>query len=342
MKSTLFTLVCVLPLIISCGEKAKQNNAPPSSGGLNADGYVVVTKPFFNELSTTARLLADEQVELMAPISGQVLQINFKEGSRVRKGQAIVRLDDRAWRAELLGVQAELNSALSDLARKKELLAVEGSTKEAIELATAKVEKLQSQKQQLQVNIDLANVKAPFSGTLGLRDFSVGAYLKQGDIITTLASSSKLKVDFELAQAYGNTLKLGDIINVHLESDTVQAKVYAIDPLVNQNTRTIRLRAELQQPKETILPGSYAEVVLKADKLESAILIPSQAVVPSIIEQTVYVSKNGTAKRVAVTLGNRNADEIHVLTGLNAGDTILTTGLLHVKDGMKVNFLKVN
>lgn len=342
MRSTLFTILCALPLLISCGNKVEKSNTATTSNALNAEAYVVQTKPFFHELSTTARLMAEEQVEIMAPIAGQVLAIYFKEGVPVRKGQAIVRLDDRAWSAGLLGIQAELNSANNDLTRKKELLTIEGSTKEAVELATAKVEKLQSQKQQLQVNIDLANVKAPFSGTLGLRDFSVGAYLKQGDVITSLASSNKLKVDFEMAQAYGGTLKKGDFVDVLIGEDTLQAKIYAIDPMVNQNTRTIKLRATLEQPESTILPGSFAEVMLKTDKLEKAILIPTQSVVPSISEQTVYVIKNGKAKRVTVTLGNRNADEIHVLTGLNAGDTVLTTGLLQVKDGMDIQIIKVN
>ena len=141
--------------ISSCGNSKTETPGASGAPVLSVEAYKVVAQAFSNKLTTTANLIADEQVELMAPISGQVLAIYFKEGGSVSKGQALMRLDDRSWKAQLLGVNAELVAAQKDYKRKTQLLAVEGSSQEEIDNAFAKVEMLKSQQQQLQVNINL-------------------------------------------------------------------------------------------------------------------------------------------------------------------------------------------
>jgi len=319
-----------------------KGNAAATMKPLKVEGYKVVEEPFSNEVTTTASLMASEQVEIKASIAGQVLAIYFKEGSTVREGQAIVRLDDRAWKAALIGVKAQLANAQKDYQRKKELLSIEGISQEEVDKAFTSVESLKSEMNQLEVNIGLANVTAPFSGKLGMRDFSKGAFLKQGDAITTLAATNELKVDFSLAQNLESSINVGDVVQIKVGNDTLKAKVYAISPTINTNTRTLNVRAMLSQPsKNRVLPGTYAQVIMSSQKLSNALLVPTQSIVPSISEQTLYVSQNGKAKRITVTLGNRTADKVHVLTGINAGDTVLTTGLLQIKDGMDLEFLNV-
>jgi len=327
--------------ITSCGN----DEADKPGGGVNilqVEAYKVVAQPFNNELITTANLIAEEQVELMAPMAGQVLAIYFKEGEKVTKGQTLVRLDDRSWKAQLVGVKAELDAAEKDYDRKKELLTVEGSSQEEVDNSFSKVEILKSQQQQLQVNIDLANVSAPFSGELGMRDFSEGAFLKQGDLITTLSANKQLKVDFTIAQMHTKSIEINKPVLVLIGNDTLEANVYAINPIINSQTRTLNVRALLaQKTDKKIKPGTFAEVLIATDVLEDAILIPTQAVIPSINEQTVYVCKNGKAVRKVIQMGNRNADNVHVLEGLSVGDTIITTGLLHIKEGMDLQIQSI-
>ncbi len=340
IKQSIFVIGLVLA-ITSCG-----NDEAEKSGGLanalQVEAYKVIPQPFNNELITTANLIAEEQVELMAPMAGQVLAIYFKEGERVTKGQTLVRLDDRSWKAQLVGVKAELEAAQKDYTRKKELLAVEGSSQEEVDNAFSKVEILKSQQQQLQVNIDLANVSAPFSGQLGMRDFSEGAFLKQGDIITTLSANNQLKVDFTIAQMHTKSIEINKPVLVLIANDTIEANVYAINPIIDAQTRTLNVRALLNQKADKkIKPGTFAEVLIATGMLENAILIPTQAVIPSINEQTVYVSKNGKAVRKVIQMGNRNADNVHVLEGLSVGDTVITTGLLHIKEGMDLKIQSI-
>ena len=212
-KITLFIIgISLLLTIFSCGND--EANQSKNGATLTVETYKVTAQPFNNELVTTASLMAEEQVELMAPIAGQVLTIFFKEGHKVKKGQPIIRLDDRSWKAELVGVNAELASAEKEYNRKKELLSIEGSSQEEVDLAFAKMQTLQSKQEQLQVNINLANVLAPFSGQLGMRNFSEGAFLKQGEVITSLTANNQLKVDFSIAQAYKKSIEIDKKVKV--------------------------------------------------------------------------------------------------------------------------------
>lgn len=323
--------------IFSCGnDQADQSSTETKT--LTVETYTVKAQPYNSQLVTTANLMAEEQVDIMAPITGQVLDIYFKEGQIINKGQTLVRLDDRSWKAELLGVNAEFVTAEKEYKRKKELLDVGGSSQEEIDLAYAKMQSLQAKKQQLQVNINLANVEAPFTGQLGMRNFSEGAFLQQGDLITSLTANAQLKVDFSVAQVYKKSIEVNKKVIVLVDNDSLEATIYAVNPSVNQETRMITARAMLDAGKnQTILPGTYAEVILPINAIDDALLVPTQAVVPSITEQTIYVYNNGKAERRVVTLGNRTADKVHVLTGIKAGDVILTTGLLAVKDGMSIS-----
>ncbi len=338
--------VTLLPLLVatmlSCSKNTETSTPAGARPALQVVGYKVVPHSFANDITATANLLASEQVELKAPLAGMVLAIYFKEGQQIREGQSIIRLDDRVWRAQLSGLNSELETAEKELQRRKDLLEIEGSSQEEIDLAATTIEKLKAQIQQLQVNIQLANVKAPFSGKMGMRDFSLGAFLKEGDVITTLTATNTLKVDFSLPQAYINSIEMGKAIHVLVGKDTLEADIYAISPMINAESRTINVRARLpQSAKKDLLPGTYAEVLVSTKFIDNALLVPTQAVVPEIKDQTVYLYKGGKAIRKTVELGTRTADKVHVITGVAAGDTVITTGLLQIKDGGQVKLQTV-
>ena len=343
MKKIVQSLIVVglILTLSSCGN-SKADQPAQAASALQVEAYEVTAEAYNNEVLTTANLMAEEQVELKAPMAGQVLAIYFKEGQYVNKGQTLVRLDDRSWKAELLGVNAELVAAENDYSRKNDLLSIGGSSQEEIDIAFSQVEILKSKQQQLQVSINLANVTAPFSGQLGMRDFSEGAFLSQGDVITTLSANQQLKVDFTVAQSNASSIEINSVVKVIIGTDTLSAKVYAINPVINTETRMIKVRALLQQKgANKIKPGTFAEVLIATEMTENAILIPTQAVVPSINEQTVYVYKNGKAERKTVLMGNRNADKVLILKGLSVGDTVITTGLLNIKEGMDIQIQTV-
>lgn len=329
------TLIALTAIIWSCGGTKK--DAQQSQGSLHVKGFKVTAQSFNSEVKTTATVMANEQVELKAPIAGQVLEIYFEEGATVNKGQQLIRMDDRSWIAQLVGVQAALENAQKDYERKKQLLAVEGSSQGEVDNAFSTVETLKSQAEQLKVNIDLANIKAPFSGKLGMRDFSKGAFLSQGQVITSLTAIDKLKIDFTMAQSHQNSIAIGKKIVVLIENDTLVVEIYAISPVVSTDSRTINVRAMLKQNEgKTYMPGVFAEVIVTTNFINDALLVPTQAIVPSITDQTIYVVKDGKAQKKIVQIGNRTKDLVHITEGLSEGEIVLTTGLLHVKDGMPV------
>lgn len=336
--SSMKGLFPLLLLVAACTTEQQQQQQDQ----LQVKAAQVKVTAFNSDLLTTANVLAFEEVVLKAPINATVLGIEFKEGEKISKGQSIIHLDDRIWKAQLIGKQAQLENAEKDYQRKLTLLDVEGSTQEEVDLAKSNLENLKSEVQKLRVNIALANVKAPFSGVLGMRDFSEGAYLKEGETITTLTNLDKLRLDFAIPQSLLESINKGTVVQCLHDGDTLDATVYAITPQINTASRTVSVRAVLSQDaKHQLLPGAYIQVLVATNHVDGALMVPTQSIVPEIDNQTIFVYKDGIAVRKNVVLGNRSNDMVHVKEGIEAGDTIITTGLLKVKDGMAVTIQEV-
>lgn len=340
--ATFLLFITITGFLSSCENSAEGDIISAPRAAMQVNGFKVEAKPFENDIKVTADLLAKEQVELKAPIAGMVLGIYFKEGEHVKKGDLLVRLDDRAWKAQLVGLKAQLKNAEKDLERKNALLEIEGSSQEEIDLAKTNVESLKAQIQQLQVNINLANVRAPFSGQIGMRDFSLGAYLKEGDVIASLTDVENLKVNFNLPEEYRKSIEIGNQVQVLINNDTIASKIYAINSVISTDSRTINVRSRLYQPKnKAIMPGAFAEVLVATNYVKDALMVPSQVIVPEIDKQTVYVYKGGKVTRNTIKLGARTNAEVHVTEGINEGDTIITTGLLQIREGMDVKLQSI-
>jgi membrane fusion protein, multidrug efflux system len=326
---------------VSCNQNRKMKNSGGYSSALLVDALVIKPQAFNTEIKTNANLIPFEQVEIKAPVSGTILSIYIKEGQVVKKGQPIIRIDDRGWKAELEGLRAQLLAANADLERKKELLPVEGASKQDIDEATAKVDELEAQIDQLNVNIDLANVVAPFDGKVGMRNFSVGAYLSQGQVIIELAQSWKLKVDFNLSGRYRNQLVPGKDVRVIYGKDTISSPIYAVSPIADNSSRMINVRAVIEKNTLNFVPGDFAEVIVPLNINDSALVVPTDCIVPELNNQTVFLYKGGKAIRRTVEVGSRSDTQVEILQGVRAGDTVLTTGLLQVKDNYPVTLNKV-
>jgi len=334
-------LVLFFLSMVSCSEAGKKNNSEGYGSALLVDVEVVKPQVFGTSIKTNANLLPFEEVEIKAPVSGTILAIYIEEGQVVKKGQPIIRIDDRSWKAEIKGLKAQLLSAKADLERKQQLLSVEGSSQQDIDEATAKVDELEAQIDQRQVNIDLANVVAPFDGKVGMRNFSLGTYLAQGQVIIELAQSWKLKVDFDLPVQYRDELTNGKIVHVLYDNDTIDSPIYAVNPVANSSSRTINVRSLIEKNSLNFVPGDFAEVIVPLKINNNSLLVPTDCIVPELNNQTVFLFKNGIAKRREVKLGSRTESHVEILEGIMAGDTILLTGLLQVKDNSPVRIRKV-
>ncbi len=331
---TIRLLLIFSVLILGCSE---QNDGGTSGQqpvrAIQADYLVARPDTFRNEVITTAEVLPFESVTLRAPLAGTVLDIYFEEGAQVQEGALMLRLDDRAWKAQLKGLEVEYNSVQKELDRYRRLMELDGASQQQIDNAVARLATMQADMDQLRVNIQLANIRAPFSGQVGLRNFSKGSYMSQGEEITTLAQVDRLKVNFNLPERYRPDVNVGETVSLKVEGDTFPATIYAIDPIINVDSRTVQARAVLERGNKSVMPGVFAETILPTEVLENAIVLPSQVVVPEIEAQTVYISKNGKAVRRVVTVSGRTSDKVLISDGIQAGDTVITTGLMSIKDG---------
>jgi membrane fusion protein, multidrug efflux system len=334
----IYSLVFIVSsFLYACGgESGGQGaNQPPV---IQADGILVKPVPLSSIVTSTANILPLEQVELSSPVSGNVLEIYFQEGQQVKRGQLLVKIDDRAWIAQRRGLEARLSSAESDLNRGQSLLEIEGASQEDVDRLQSEVTNIQAQIEELQVMINLANVRAPFSGRVGMRNFSTGAFLAQGQIITRLVQTNKVRIDFTLPARYSSLIKEGQEITVKpsASNDTARAKVYAISPMLDVATRSLQVRAMLDNDDNLFMPGDFATVTIDVDQLQDALLVPSESIIPELNAHVVYKVENGRAKRQEVEVGIRTENSVHITRGIVEGDTVLVTGLLQIEDGDQV------
>lgn len=285
-----------------------------------------------------------EQVEVRTPVAGNVLSIHFEEGQTVEKGQLLVSIDSRVWKAQREGLKAQLTAAENELERKRKLLTVEGASEEDVDQVKSRVESFRSQINELSVRIDLAEVRAPFSGRLGMRDFSTGAYLAQGAAITHLVQENRLKVNFDIPARFARLFQTGDSVNMVNKtlSDTIVAQIYAIDPSINRETRTLTMRATVDNSDLALVPGDFVTVFARLKLRNDALVVPAEAVIPELNSQVVYIANNGVARKTTIEAGKRSENMVFALSGISPGDTIITTGLMQIREGSQIQVNKIN
>jgi len=320
--------------------------AKDKKGGtaLNVDGIVVKTSNFSSNLEITGSIEANEAVTLRSEVAGLVTGIFFKEGSNVSKGTTLVKINDRDVQAQLREALTRQNLSASNENRAKQLLEKGAISQEEYDTSQAELQALKSQVQLIRAQLAKTTIVAPFSGKVGLRNISVGEYLTPNTNIANLLSTNPVKISFSIPEKYVSQLKTNSNISFNIDGNnkTYTGKIFAIEPGINEQTRTLQIKALAPNPSNELLPGSFAKVKLSLSAIKDAILIPTEAVIPVLKGKMVYVTKNGKAQQVPIETGTRTANEILVLSGLNVGDTVLTTGAMALKPdaAVKVNIAK--
>jgi membrane fusion protein (multidrug efflux system) len=307
---------------------------------MTVSGIVVKTQTFDNNLSLSGSIEANEQVEIRSEISGIVEGIYFKEGSNVAKGQLLFKVNDVELRAQLQQAKTKQGLASENERRAKLLLAKEAISQEEYDVARADFKLAQSQVQLIDAQIAKTSVRAPFSGKIGLRSISPGTYITPSLLVAKLVNISQLKITFSIPEKYANQVKTNSNFTFTVAGSTekYQAKVYAIEPEVEISTRTLQVRAVAENKDGKLLPGTFANVELPLDIIKDAIVVPTEAIIPVQDGKKVLISNNGKVKEIKVETATRTDASILVLSGLKAGDTLITTGVMSLKedDGVKV------
>lgn len=305
---------------------------------MRVSGVVATPREFANSLSVTGSIEANEQIEVRGQVSGLVRSINFQEGSNVRKGQVLVKIDDSELRAQLAQAQTRQTLASENERRARLLLEKEAISREEYDVARAELKTAQAQIQLVRAQLAKTSITAPFAGKVGLRAVSAGSFLSPETVVTNLVSINPIKISFAVPEKYAAQVKLNTQITFTVAGtqEKYTAKVYAIEPSIQATTRTLQLRAKADNSSGKLLPGSFANIQLPLTVITDALLIPTQAVVPVQNGKKVFITENGKAKEVMIETSTRTEKDLLVTSGLSAGDTVLTTGVMSLKAGSPV------
>lgn len=283
-------------------------------------------------------LLPDEEVDLTFETSGKITGIYFEEGSQVQKGALLAKVNDEPLRAELKKLEAQLPLAEARVYRQRTLLEKDAVSQETYQTVITELETLKADIELTKARIAQTELRAPFSGIIGLRFVSEGAYASPAVVVAKLTKISPLKVEFSVNENQANEIKPGTPLAFKVENDlnTYHASVYAIESQLDENTFSLKARALYPNTDGKIKPGQSATVEIELSKIEQAIVIPAIAAIAEMGRDIVYIYDNGKAKRVTITKGLRTASSVQIIEGLNAGDTLLVTGVMQLRDGMPV------
>jgi membrane fusion protein (multidrug efflux system) len=190
----------------------------------------------------------------------------------------------------------------------------------------------------LRVTLAKTEIRAPFSGRVGLRRVSEGAWVTPTTLLTTLQDVSRIKVDFSLPERLAGAVAIGQSFRFRVagRSEDLEGRVIAIEPAIDAPTRSLVVRGIAENPDGALMPGAFATLDVPVAAETSGILIPAQAIIPSASGHAVYVLRDGTARLQDVEIGMRSAESVQVLRGLALGDTLLTTNLLRMRPGVRV------
>ena len=328
-------------LLASGCSKGNGNQAARGGGGKNivpVEALLVRPQLLRNTIFTTGTLLANEEVELRSEISGRVTGVFFEEGKRVRKGEPLLKINDRELIAQLKRKEVEEKQAFVEEGRQKRLYDIKVISQEDYDRTLNTLKMVQAEKEAIEAQLAKTEITAPFDGTIGLRYISQGGYVTPSVMVATMQDTDPMKVEFSVPEKYTGQSKNGTEISARIGDSQEEHKgvVYAVESKIDADTRTIKSRAKIANPDGNLITGSFAKVAITLEELPQAIVIPSEAVVPEINGEKVYLCDNGKAKSISVTTGIRTERGVQIVRGLSANDTLIVSGLLQLSDGAAV------
>lgn len=321
----------------AAGNKGKKSKT------LNVRAVKIQQQDLEDALFVSGSLLPDEEVDLTFETSGKITEIHFKEGSFVKKGQLLAKINDAPLQAQLKKLEVQLKLHQDRLYRQNALLEKEAVSKEAFQEAETSLATLQAEIDLVKANIAQTELRAPFDGIIGLRNVSLGSYASLTTSIAKLTKVNPLKVEFNVPERYANQLKEGGNLSFTLEGDLKEhnAKVYALDSRVDDETRTFKVRAHYDNSNGKVVPGRYVNITLTTQQYAQTIAVPSEAIISEMGIDKVFLYKNGVAEPAEIKKGIRTADKVQVISGLNIGDTVITSGTMQIRTGQKVTLDEV-
>jgi len=307
------------------------------------EGLIVKPTKLVQEIEVSGTLQPFDETILMPEVAGRVITLNIQEGKPVTKGALLVKLFDEDLQSQLKMLQVQLQIAENNEQRMKTLFNVKGTSQQEYDASLLQVNNLKAQIDVMKVNIGKTEIKAPYNGIVGLKKISPGQYITPSTQIATIRAVNTLKLDFSIPEKYSHAVRQGNKVEFFISGmDTkFNATIAATEASIESDSRNLNVRALVDANSKGLLPGAFAKVKAVLGSKDDALMIPTSSIVPQASVKKVYVARNGKAAFVTITTGVREADNIEVLSGLKAGDTLVTTGILFIKQNNTLKFSKV-
>jgi membrane fusion protein (multidrug efflux system) len=337
----------IVVILVGCNSKkeeaGQQQRGGQQRGPLLVDGFVVEEHSVSETVEVPGSLLPAEETAIRAEVAGRVVKLNIPEGGVVKKGMVLVKLFDEDLQAQLRKLTVQLQISDKTAERQKELLAINGISQQDYDLANLSVDNLKADIESVKISIAKTEIRAPYAGQVGLRNVSLGSYLSPTDIITTLRDVEQLKLEFFVPEKYAKTINKGYVVKFRVDGGGKEhsGTVLATEGNVNAATRTLKIRALVKGNDRELVPGVFAKVNLQLSQSDVALLIPTQAVIPTARNKQVIVLRRDTAVFNIVETGIRDSAYVQVTGGLKKGDTVITTGLMAIRPSVKIKVGKV-
>jgi membrane fusion protein, multidrug efflux system len=346
LKYAAFFLLGIF-LLNACKSEDKKESAarpgPMRGGPLQVEAFIVKTKNLAETLEVPGTLQPFEETEIRPEISGRLIRLNITEGGAVGRGDLLAKLFDEDLQAQLKKLQVQLEIAQKTLERQRELLKIQGISQQEVDLSELQVNNIKADMELVRVNISKTEIRAPYAGRLGLRNVSLGAYVSPTTLLTTLRQVNQLKLDFTVPEKYGDLFRKGRTVSFTVAGSkrTFTSTVIATEAAIDAATRTLKIRASVAANDAALLPGAFAKVQLRIGGNDQSLIVPTRAVIPQARDKQVIVFKNGSPDFRVVETGIRDEDFVEISAGLQAGDTVLVTGLLAIRPDSKLALTKV-
>lgn len=323
--------------------KGQSGGAQQVRQKLMVNAVVLKHQPLQDVFRTKGQLIPDEEVDLSFESSGKVTGIFFKEGTFVKAGTLLAKVNDQTLQAELKKLEAQVPLARERVSRQRTLLEKDAVSQETFQAVSTDLEKLMADIELVKARLRMTELRAPFDGIIGLRMVSEGAYASTGTVVAHLTKISPMKVEFSVNEKQANDVRPGTMIQFTVENDPrkYRARVYALESKLDEKTLSLKARALYDNPGGILRPGRSASIEIILREINNAIVIPSIASVAEMGKDYAFKYSGGKASQVFIKKGLRTASSVQVTDGLQAGDTLLVTGVMQLRDGSEVEIQQI-
>jgi membrane fusion protein, multidrug efflux system len=328
-----------------CYAKAEDKTKPVAAistvaPGIPVDGYIVKPAVLKDELEITGTLEPNQEVDIVSELPRKIIRVNVKDGASVSSGQLLFEMDNADLLAQLEKLHQQEKLAKLNEERLRDLIQHEAVIQQDYDQAFTNLKVLEAQVAELQVTLNKTRIRAPFSGQLGILHVYPGAVVSANTVLTHIQDNSQVKLDFHVPEKYTQTITTGSLQKFTVASDSRQytAKVIAREAGVDQSTRTLLVRAVSQNPGRVLLAGQSARMQLSLHSSADALMVSSQALIPSSQGYSVYTVKSNQVQLAPIEIGQRGPYTVEVLHGLTKGDTVVNSNLLRLTPGATVRF----